>query len=127
MILLASVAVAGFGAGMSSSQRSGLQSNLIAPSASQIISFDETIGMLDTTSGAIYRLRGNLDNPGAKLTWEMRVSPVTEANSGMLELQRPTFNAPGTHFLVDQITGDTWVLRRRASENGAWVPVTIFR
>ncbi len=102
--------------------------------AAQIISFDDTVGMLDTATGAIYRLHGNLhnpttvlDNPGVRLTWELRVGPVKGETSGLLEIQRPTFNKPDAIFLVDIVLGKTWILQRRASSNGTWDPVEIYR
>ena len=94
--------------------------------AAQIIDFDNTAGMLDTATGAIYRLRGNLDNPSAKTSWLMRVPPVNETTSGLLEIQRPVFN-PNAIFLVDIVTGKTWLLRNRASTNRQWMPVEIHR
>ncbi len=102
--------------------------------ASQIISFDDTVGRLDTRTGAIYRLHGvasdptaALDNPSAKLTWEERVPAVKGDTSGVLEIQRPTFNRPDATFLVDIVTGKTWILRRRASSNRSWEPIETFR
>jgi hypothetical protein len=121
-VLVAVVAIA-LGAGAA---RAGRAERPVAGTyfpASQIISFDNTIGRLDTATGAVYRLRGNLDNPGAKLTWERRVPPVTASTSGLLEIQRATFNRPDAIFLVDIVTGKTWILRRRASSNSAWAPV----
>ncbi len=96
--------------------------------ASQIISFDETVGRLDTRTGAVYRLRGvaALDNPSAKLTWEERVPAVKGETSGVLEIQRPTFNRPDATFLVDIVTGKTWILRPRASSNASWEPIETY-
>lgn len=93
--------------------------------ATQIISFDDTVGRLDTATGAVYRLRGNLDNPSVRHTWEQRVPPVKEPTSGLLEIQRATFNEPGATFLVDIVTGRTWILQRRASDNGTWDAVEV--
>lgn len=95
--------------------------------AAQIISFDDTVGMLDTATGAIYKIRGNLDNASVKNTWQMRVRPVDGATSGLLEIQRPVFDKPDAIFLVDIVTGKTWILRKRASSNRSWEPVEIFR
>jgi hypothetical protein len=95
--------------------------------ATQIISFDDTIGRLDTATGAVYRLRGNLDNPSVRHTWALRVPPVDGPTSGLLEIQQATFNEPGATFLVDIVTGRTWILQRRAGENGTWDPVEIFQ
>jgi hypothetical protein len=98
----------------------------------QIISWDDTVGLLDTTNGAVYRLSGQadasqtvFDNPSVRVTWKRRVAPVKEGTSGYLGLQRSTFNRPDGHFLVDIVTGKTWILRKRASTNREWVPVTI--
>ncbi|MHC4415619.1 MAG: hypothetical protein ACYS0G_10075 [Planctomycetota bacterium] len=95
--------------------------------AVQIISFDDTVGMLDTASGAVYRLRGDLDNPSVRNTWEIRVPAVGGETSGYLEIQRPNFGRPDATFLVDIVTGRTWILRRRASTNRSWDPVEIYR
>jgi hypothetical protein len=101
----------------------GLRS-LFLPAA-RIISLDETVGLLETTSGAVYRLNGNLDNSSAALTWQLRVPPVSGPTSGLLEIQRPDFNRPDATFLVDIVSGRTWILRRRAAETGTWEPVDV--
>jgi len=97
--------------------------------ASQIISFDDTVGLLDTTTGAVYRLVGNLDNPSTRPHWELRVGPVSDETSGYLEIQRPTFSHdhPEAAFLVDVMTGQTWLLTRRASSNGRWDRLDTYR
>jgi hypothetical protein len=49
------------------------------------------IARLDTTTGAIYRFRGNVDNSSVKNTWEFRVPPVKGPHvdpSPTCELQR---------------------------------------
>lgn len=99
--------------------------------------FDSSIARLDTRTGAVYRFRGNVDNSSVRNTWELRVGPVKLATSGLLEIQQvrpekvtnqhdPTPRRLET-FLVDIVTGDTWILRRRASTNATWDPVEIFR
>ncbi|MHC5001719.1 MAG: hypothetical protein ACYTJ0_01210 [Planctomycetota bacterium] len=88
--------------------------------ASQVISFDDTVGLLDTTTGAIYRLEGSLANPSAQMSWRLRIPPPREASSGVLEIQRATFNHPEATFLVDIVRGTTWILRRRGPERGTW-------
>ena len=95
--------------------------------AAQIIGFDDTVGLLNTATGAIYRIRGDLNNSSVKNNWEMRVQPVDEQTSGLLELQRTAFGSAGATFLVDIVTGKTWILRDRASSNRSWEPVEIFR
>ncbi len=97
---------------------------LVLPAA-QIISFGTSIGLLDTVTGAVYQLSGNLSNPGITQTWELKVPPVKGSTSGYLELQRATFNNPEALFLVDRITGRTWLFRWRSSGNGAWDPVEV--
>lgn len=96
-------------------------------SATQVISWDETVGMLDTRTGAIYRLRGNLEKTSIRNNWEQRVPAVTGPHSGMLEIQRATFNHPEATFLVDVVEGHTWILKRTASTNRRWQRVEIFR
>jgi hypothetical protein len=124
--LLALVLIVAGGAGRGRQvQRDDLGARSYLVPASRIISWDQTIGMLDTVTGAVYKLEGSLDNPGARLSWKLRVPPVTGETSGLLEIQRATFNRPDATFLVDIVTGRTWILRRRASSNGSWDPVTI--
>ncbi len=113
------------------------------PSASQIIflpggneQFDSDIARLDTRTGAIYRFRGNVNNPSVRNTWELRVPPVKET-SGWLEVQtialppvvkkNESVERPVTAFLVDIVTGKTWILRQRASTNATWDPVDVYR
>lgn len=93
--------------------------------AVQVISWDEGVALFDSVNGAVYRLRGSLSNPSVRNTWQLRVPPVTVPTSGVLELQRATFNAPGALFLVDVVTGQTWILRDRPSETGSWEPVLV--
>lgn len=109
-------------------------------SATQIITLpggavelDSDIARLDSRNGAIYRFRGDVNNPSVRNTWELRVPPVSEETSGLLEIQtiRPvrTIGTPGepTVFLVDIVRGSTWILRQNASTNFRWDAVEIFR
>ncbi len=96
--------------------------------------FDSDIARLDTRTGAVYRFRGDVDNPGVRNTWELRVAPVKGETSGILEIQRIVLPVQGklsdvkpTTFLVDVATGRTWILRHRASTNATWDPVDIHR
>ena len=95
--------------------------------AVQVISWDRTVGMLDTRTGAVYRLLGNVDKTRVKNTWKQRVAPVTGSHSGMLEIQRSTFNEIRTTFLVDVVEGHTWILKRTASTNRRWQRVDVLR
>ena len=96
--------------------------------------FDSDIARLDTHTGAVYRFRGDVDNPSVRNTWELRVEPVKGETSGILEIQRIVLPVQGklsdvkpTTFLVDVATGRTWILRHRASTNATWDPVDIHR
>jgi hypothetical protein len=85
----------------------------------------------------VYRYRGNLANPALTSTWEMRVAPVTEETSGVLEIQRialPSKNdrtgvvdVDTATFLIDIVNGTTWILRDMASTNAKWQMVEIFK
>ncbi|MHC4080986.1 MAG: hypothetical protein ACYSU2_06660 [Planctomycetota bacterium] len=114
------------------------------PSATQIILLpggnaktDSDIARLDTRTGAVYRFRGDVDNPSVRNTWELRVAPVTDETSGILEIQRVVLPQPKrapnelalkpSTFLVDVVTGDTWILRHRASTNASWDKVETFK
>ena len=89
------------------------------------------IARLDTATGAIYRFRGSVANPSVTNTWELRVPPVKEPQSGLLEIQNivaETTDPPRvTTFLVDIVNGTTWILRERASSNASWELVGIYR
>jgi len=98
--------------------------NYIIPAA-QIISFNDTVGRLDTATGAVHQLSGDLRNPSVRNEWELRVPAVSGETSGFLEIQRATFNNPEAIFLVDIVTGKTWLLRRRGNEGGTWDAVTL--
>jgi len=89
---------------------------------SQVISYGTGVGLLGTRSGAIAELRGNLDNQSSQLSWFPRVEGV-DGSSGYLQIQSPQFNRPDASFLVDVVTGDTWILRNRGNNNGSWEPV----
>ncbi len=146
--LVAAVAIAAdMGAGSTRSSRKAVLDparNQFLFSATEIIdlpggdvNLDSNIARLDTRNGAIYRFRGNTDNPSVRNTWEMRVPPVTDETSGLLEIQTivpakrtnvhdPTERDPAV-FLVDIVNGSTWILRRDASTNARWDAVEIFR
>ena len=133
MTICAAVAVVGIGAG---GAKIAAQYFVQAPSASEIIllpggnvEFDSDIARLDTRTGAVYRFRGNVNKASTRNTWELRVAPVKES-SGWLEVQtiaRPAIGSPVTVFLVDIVTGKTWILRQRASTNATWDPVNVYK
>jgi hypothetical protein len=101
----------------------GAQEDRFLFSATEIIrlsggtaAFDSDIARLDTRTGAVYRFRGDVDVASVQNTWELRVPPVKEKTSGMLELQnilphRPIRQGdvvmPFETFFVDTLTGET--------------------
>lgn len=93
--------------------------------AAKVISFGDGIGRLNTVTGAIHQLSGNLSNASARVTWQQRVPPVAGTTSGYLDIQQTNFNSPGEMFLVDTITGDTWIFRWRASGHGSWDAIRV--
>ena len=94
----------------------------LATPVTQIVSYGEGVGLLDTRNGAISELRGDLDNSSSRLSWFLRVEGV-EGTSGHLEMQSPQWNRPDALFLVDVMTGETWILRDRGNNNGTWESV----
>ena len=133
----AAVVLAAMGADRAAGNRRGVlapQRNGYLFSATEIIHLpggnpdtDSDIARLDTTTGAIYRFRGDADDPSVRDTWELRVPPVAGKHSGLLEVQQVMQGGHRTTFLVDIVDGRTWILHRRASTNGSWDPVEIFR
>lgn len=118
----------------------------------------DPVALFDSKTGAVYRLRGTVANPSSRVYWQLAI-PAVGKTSGLLRLQnvpalrrvsrhriagaldrRP--NVPllrdddtvleirdGETFLVDVITGDTWLFRQRSETNlelGTWDPVDIF-
>lgn len=125
--------------------------NEVYLSATSIIVYPDdrhSIGRFDSRTGAIYRFDGDLRNTSARNTWERVVPAVKEKTSGLLEIQQiPALTQPRTPafrerqrtqherwyddfeeatFLVDVVTGSTWILRLRDNANGTWDPVKIY-
>ncbi len=92
-------------------------------SAAQVVAFQQGVGLLDTTNGTVYELRGDLDNASTKLSWFLRV-PAVEGGSGFLQLQSPRWLRSDALFLVDTVTGATWIFRDRGNNNGSWDAVS---
>lgn len=88
----------------------------------QVISYQEGVGLLNTTTGEIFELRGDLDNSSSRLSWFPRVAGLS-GTSGFLQVQSPRINRPNAIFLVDAVTGSTWILRDRGNHNGTWEAV----
>ncbi len=91
----------------------------------QIIQWRDGAGRFDSVTGEIQRFHGDLDNPAVRPTWRVDVPPVRERTSGMLRIQHPVgpraIDAP---FLVDVVTGETWLLQRRPT-GATWVRVDL--
>ncbi|MHC5024156.1 MAG: hypothetical protein ACYTGG_09635 [Planctomycetota bacterium] len=75
------------------------------------------------------------DRPGARgaaaLDARDAFLPATQVISyedtvGLLELQRATFNHPDVVFLVDTVSGRTWLLNRRGDSTTTWDPVKVY-
>ena len=88
----------------------------------QVMSYQQGVGLLDTTTGEIFELRGDLDNASSRLSWFPRVAGLADT-SGFLKVQSPQFNNPDAVFLIDAVTGATWILRERGNNNGSWEKV----
>ena len=102
--------------------RAASRSNTV--SATEIIAFDDTVARLDTATGALYKFHGDFDNPSAKGEWHLHVAPV-DGSSGYLEIQQVGI-VPGAVFLVDVVTGKTWLLHRRGT-GATWDAVDVYR
>lgn len=91
-------------------------------SAVRIIRLDDTVARFDSTTGELMRFRGSLDRPNVRSVWEREAPAVRAKTSGLLDIQE----AAGSLFLVDVMTGDTWILRRRGV-NLAWDYIEVMR
>ncbi|UCD76502.1 MAG: hypothetical protein JSV91_06170 [Phycisphaerales bacterium] len=87
----------------------------------QIINFNQSVARFDTTTGEIHRFNGDLHKPNVRCSWILKVKGVRKRTSGYLEIQ----HAGGGTFLIDRVTGDSWILRRRGA-NAAWDEVRVF-
>jgi hypothetical protein len=107
----------------------GLSGNQYVAPKSEIINYDDTVALFDTSNGAIYKYNGNLRDPNTTGQWRLEVKAVDGATSGLLEIQhgKGVENLGGT-FLVDVINGRTWILHRHPnSQTANWDEVKIFR
>lgn len=92
--------------------------SLIVP-ATQVLRLEDDIVRFDTSSGEAWRFSGTASGPAANGLWIRIVRPVNDSTSQFLQLRRL-----GTAiFLIDQVTGETWVLRRASGAIGSWVNV----
>lgn len=89
-----------------------VQNEAIVP-AVRVIRLDETVGRLDTRTGELSRFKGNLRDSSGPGHWSTFAKGVSDSTSGVLDIDQ----ARESTFLVDLVTGETWLLRRTA--NGA--------
>jgi len=80
--------------------------------------FDSQVALFNRTTGEIRRFHGSLDDPNVRNQWLELVDGVDSKTSGLLDIQF----AGNQMFLVDAVTGKTWILRERASVF-EWDPV----
>lgn len=93
----------------------------------RIIQWDHSVARFDSATGSIHRFNGDLDKPNVRAQWVPLVRGVNERTSGVLQIQHPAgVHAIDAPFLVDVMTGDTWILRRRGA-NASWEKVEVFR
>jgi hypothetical protein len=93
----------------------------------QIIQFDDTVARFDTSTGEIHRFHGDLDKPNVRGQWVSHVRGVSGNTSGLLQIQKPRgVRGEEAIFLVDVITGDTWLLRRRGA-SADWDKIDVAR
>ena len=126
-LALLGLVVAGIGVAIGAGRQSASiadPSRVFMVPATQIISWNETVARLDTTSGAIYIFKGSLRNESSIAQWEQRVPAVRGETTGYLQIQRPLFD-PDVTFLVDVVNGNTWILRRRSGDTATWEPANI--
>jgi hypothetical protein len=84
----------------------------------RIIEFQNMVVRFDTDTGSLMRFSGNLGQSNASGTWFAFVRPVNGQTSGFLKIEE----AGSGVFLIDAVTGDTWILRRTGNL-GSWVKV----
>jgi hypothetical protein len=87
----------------------------------QLIDVDDGVTLrLDRQTGALFRFRGETGR-NARGTFVSVARPLRENTSGFLEIHR----AGRATFLIDAVTGNTWILRQRSATNAAWIPVNL--
>jgi hypothetical protein len=122
-LVIAGIGVA-IGAGRQGASIADPTARVFVVPATQIISWNDTVARMDTTTGAIYIFKGSLRNESSIAQWEERVPGVRGETSGYLQMQRPLFD-PDVTFLVDVVNGNTWILRRRSGDTATWEPANI--
>jgi hypothetical protein len=92
----------------------------------QIIQFNDSVARLDTATGELHLFTGDLRSPSSRGQWRLYANGVS-GSSGYLELQQPRgVEAQSGLFLVDIVSGESWILTRRASR-ATWDHVPVRR
>ena len=86
----------------------------------RIVEMDDTIFRLDTETGALSRFRGTESGRNARGSFVSVAPPLRSPTSGFVDIQQ----AGNATFLVDVVTGQTWILRQRGNSTAAWVEVS---
>lgn len=92
--------------------------DLIVPTV-RIFRFGNEVVRFDSTTGEMSRFSGTVSGGGAAGTWLKFAKPVAGSTSQILEFR----SIAGGAFLIDQVTGQTWVLRRAPGTIGTWINV----
>lgn len=94
-------------------------------SAVEIVEVEGEVLRFDTRTGLMHGLSGDTSFTGTSTRWEVRVQPVGEATSGFLSLHRRVTEDRPVYLLVDELTGETWILRYRARDRGTWTRISV--
>ena len=86
----------------------------------RLIEIDDTIFRLNTETGALSRFRGTESGRNARGTFISVAPELRDPTSGFVDIQQ----AGGATFLIDTVTGRTWILRQRGNSTASWVEVT---
>lgn len=128
LIVVATVAIA-VGASRASAQ-STIQDRVVGDrvlSRVHIFNLEDTVARLDTVTGEVHLFTGDVRRPGTRGQWRLYASGVGQT-SGYLQIQTPAgVEAYPVLFLVDIVTGDSWVLTRRGTGRATWDRVDVFR
>ncbi|MCI0366634.1 MAG: hypothetical protein L0219_22445, partial [Phycisphaerales bacterium] len=89
--------------------------NAIFP-RTKIIKVDDVIVRFDTATGELFNFEGTLQGSNANGLFRNIAPPVSGSNSGVLEVKR----IGQATFLIDVLTGETWILRQNSPNNASW-------
>jgi hypothetical protein len=94
-------------------------------SAVELVDVEGEVLRLDTRTGLMHALSGDTSFTGTATRWRVRVQPVAEKTSGFLSLHRRLIDARTVYVLVDEVTGETWILRYRERDRGTWSRISV--